>query len=426
MNTSIENNATLSIEELNELERSQYLPLTILLVVIMTIGIFGNLLVVVVYKGKFKRTSARVYILSLAISDLAVCIVGIPYHVLDHSFLLTYTNRHVCKGLSFLIGSCTLSSVFILLVVGLDRFLKVCRPLKKQIVDFGDWKACLIAVFVATVISIPHGILYGHSSVKTDYNNMTGVECYIDDDFQGSVFAVGYLGFNLLFFVFAVIFLIIIYGLICRKIYQQDKLSGEINIRKGNLKACCCFKLEGNDDNAENDEEMDSEKDISEEKDPENRHLQPDSKKLPLNPVRRNKRETMIRHTRPGTNGNKKHSMKITLMMMTITVVFIIAYFPFIIISILDTIYEEFWTDLSGAASLIVDFFLRIYVVNNMANPIIYSFWDDRFRKESIKVLKTLLCCFKSSKSTSELGTGNTQTYTYTRATEEITMKQLN
>ncbi|KAH3709552.1 hypothetical protein DPMN_069016 [Dreissena polymorpha] len=47
------------------------------------IGLLGNACVVVVYKLKFKRSSARVYIISLALADMSVCLVGLPYHIID-------------------------------------------------------------------------------------------------------------------------------------------------------------------------------------------------------------------------------------------------------------------------------------------------------------------------------------------------------
>lgn len=413
---------TLTIEELNEIERLKYLPFKIVLLVLMIIGIVGNLLVIIIYKRKFKRSSARVYIICLAVADLAVCIVGIPYHVLDLTFLLTYTDQNVCKVLSFLIGACTLSSVFILLVVGLDRYLKVCRPLKKQIVDFGDRKACLIAVLIAVVVSIPHGVIYGNSSVKRDSFNVTGVECFIDDQYQGS--AVGYLGFNMLVFILSVIFLIIIYGLIGRKIYQQDKLSGEININK-RKKVCFCCTLDNNekeDDEEENDEEnREAENARKQDNEDENQHLNEKSENKRRNPNVKAVMETMIRHRKPGAKVNEKNTRKITLMMMTITVVFIVAYFPFILISIMDNIDDTLWSDNPDLQSILLDFCLRIYIVNNIANPIIYSFWDQRFRKETVNILRKLFCHSKNSKGKSENSSGNTQAYS--RDTDEVTLK---
>ncbi|XP_060571437.1 orexin receptor type 2-like [Ruditapes philippinarum] len=443
----METKKNITIEELEQLQRSNYLPLTVILVLIMFIGIVGNILVLIIYKRKFTRSSARCYILSLAIADLSVSVVGIPYHVLDLTLILTYTHTNVCRILSFLIGACTLSSVFILLVVGLDRYLKVCRPLKRQIKDFGDRKACLLASFVAIVISFPHGIIYGQSTVPTKLDNLTGVECFISDGYQGSELAVGYLGLNLLVFVMSVIFLIIIYGFICRKIYHHDRMSGEITLEKTKTFCFCCAVPSQDDESTGKNgtSGMDTGKadDIDEtDKDPqcvvkesEIENGEGELLKSKLNDISGNQNSkgaarnscAMVRHVRPGSKAVEKNTMKITLMMLTITVVFIISYLPFIIISILDSTDEDFWADRGIIESVFLDFMLRLYLVNNVANPIIYSFWDHRFRKETKLLLKKLTCCFKrKGGDNADNGNGNSALATsvgFSKCTEAVTLK---
>lgn len=414
-----QNASMVTIEELDRAERLKHIPLVVVLVIMMVVGILGNLLVLVIYKTKFKRSSARCYILSLALIDLCVCLVGIPYHVIDLTLILTYTNTNLCRTLSFLIGACTLGSVFILLVVGLDRFLKVCRPLKKQIIDFGDRKACLIAVMIAVVISIPNGIIYGHSTVVTGVQNLTGVECFIDDEYQASGLAVSYLGFNMLVFVLAVVYLIVIYGFICRKIYRHNN---EITLTK-TKKICFCCSVEQQDGDGGDDAE-----DVNTIKNgPDGKQLK---KKAPINKPERKAAKltsTMIRHTKPGSKADEKNTRKITLMMMTITVVFIIAYLPFIIISIMDSMDDEFWKTLTDTESLLVDLLLRLYLINNVANPIIYSFWDNRFRREASLLLKNMLCCLKQQDRSTQLMNKNkpasSYSCTYSKFTEVVTLQ---
>jgi hypothetical protein len=80
--------------------------------------------------------------------------------------------------------------------------------------------------------------------------------------------------------------------------------------------------------------------------------------------------------------------------MLTITVVFIVSYLPFIIISILDSIDEGFWDGRTIVESVFLDCMLRLYLVNNVTNPVIYSFWDEKFRRETKLLLIRLSCCF--------------------------------
>ncbi|XP_060569516.1 orexin receptor type 2-like [Ruditapes philippinarum] len=394
-----ETTMNVNIVQLNATELLKYLPVTIILLIIMCVGIAGNILVIYIYKSKFKRSSARVYILSLAFADLTVCIFGIPYHVLDLTQILTYPNKYLCKVFSYFIGACTFSSIFILLVVGLDRYLKVCRPLKRQIVDFGDRKACIIAVLVAIAISVPNGIIYGHSSVNTGVNNHTGIECFIDDDYQGSSLVFGYLVFNMFVFLISVVILIIFYTLICRTIYKNDS-NGEITLQNRRKVCLCCYgdaSTGGEDIEMEEAEQINIEnKNVFSE---EEKVIQRPSNKKSLS-TKKNfaRRETLIRHAGRNERKDKENNTrKITLMMMTITIVFIISYLPFMIISVMDNLDETFWDRLTESKAIIFDLLLRIYLINNAANPIIYSFWDFRFRKETAILISKVFCCGKQS-----------------------------
>ena len=108
------------------------------------------------------------------------------------------------------------------------------------------------------------------------------------------------------------------------------------------------------------------------------------SKHESIKPLKSN---ALVRHTTE--EATEKHTRKITLIMLTITVVFIISYLPFIIISLADSADAEYWTDMSEGMAVFVDFMLRFYLINNMANAIIYSFWNERFRRECIVIIRS-------------------------------------
>lgn len=428
-----------TLDELNQLQLIKHLPVLIFYMFLMVIGIVGNLLVLIIYKLRMKRSSARVYILSLALADLSVCIVGIPYHGLDLTRLLNYTFTNVCKVLSFLIGACTLSSVFILLVVGLDRYLKVCRPLKKQIVDFGNRKACVMAAIVAVIIAIPNGVLYGQSKVVKVITEPPGVACFIDDYYIDSTLAIGYFGFNVVVFILSVIFLIIIYGFICGQIYEHDKVSCEISL-KATKTVCFCFTFDAEENVDEIEEDNDKEDEIdmsnllltsnemkpgatsSENQIPETldnkatelqsatesgasiknkpsfKHSEPTALRASNRGLIRDPNMSMTRHRKSPSKNEAKYTKKITLMMFTITIVFIASYLPFIVISIVHATDVTFWAQLSDDSTVFIDFLLRFYLVNNVANPIIYSFWDKKFRREIVRLIRSIICCFTKTR----------------------------
>ena len=176
-----------------------------------------------------------------------MCCVGLPYHTLDLTHLLTYHHTEIRQALSNLSGAANLGSVFVLMVVTVDRFQNVCRPLKKQVVDFGSRRACAIAIISAIIISIPNVIIYGEGSVTKSAQgyNLTGVECFIDDEYAESTFAVAYLGFYILVFIICVLALVVLYTFICREIYRNQAFHSQDYSGNGGCFRCTSANKDG-------------------------------------------------------------------------------------------------------------------------------------------------------------------------------------
>jgi hypothetical protein len=139
-------NVTITLDEINSLEVTSLFPL-FFYATILSVGVLGNALVFIVYSLRYRRSPARVYILFLAAIDFWMCLFGLPYHLLDMTHPYTYTNAPACKVLTFLIATLFHMSIFGLIVIAVDRYLKICRPLGKlQISYFGKKRACGVAI----------------------------------------------------------------------------------------------------------------------------------------------------------------------------------------------------------------------------------------------------------------------------------------
>ncbi|KAL3889958.1 hypothetical protein ACJMK2_002273 [Sinanodonta woodiana] len=469
------------LEEINAAEVQLFLPVIVIYVVIMTVGIIGNIFVLIIYNYKFKRSSSRIFILSLAAMDLMACVFGIPYHILDLINPYTYTNHVACKCLSFLMTFVTLGSIFVLTVVGVDRFFKICRPLKKQVSYFGTRKACGIAILSSLLVSWPNALIYGHSSVpvKVDENNLNGVECFVDDDYKDTMLPIIFIGFNCLVFISTIVVLIVLYSLIYHVIYVREKNQTEIcrSIPKSVLASAdqtpydsSILTIADSVHNSNRDvihqdqgiqllimkdvesqvvgsgevalsetsfqgrkcesvEYLGNISDMSKHANTTGARSVPKAglqKSHPL--IERSATacgsttictpsRTLVaerrRQSAPSTQKERsfvtslrkltshtstvllaeKHTRKITKMMFTITLVFIVSYLPHLCIAILDAVDTHFWDDLSSSELVVCDMLFRTYLINNMANPIIYGFWDVRFRKECIQLIKAIPKC---------------------------------
>lgn len=109
------------LEELNKEEAKQYIGGVVFVSLLMTLGIIGNLHVLIIYTFRMKRSNPRTFILFLTALDFITCTVGMPFVVIDLRNPLTFTLIPACKILRFVNYFVCSSSAFILLVIAIDR-----------------------------------------------------------------------------------------------------------------------------------------------------------------------------------------------------------------------------------------------------------------------------------------------------------------
>ena len=218
--------AGLLLSEINAEEVQMLYPVIVFYALILSIGIIGNVLVLLVYSFRYKRSPARVYILFLATIDFTICLFGLPYHLIDLTHPYTFTNSAACKSLTFIVTTLFHMSIFGLIVIAVDRYLKICHPLGKlQLSYFGRRRACAAAVIAAFALSWPQLILYGPSEMESPLYNVTGYACFIETSYFETNYPFIYIMSTLVVCVGSTIFLIVTYSLICREIYIRYKNS---------------------------------------------------------------------------------------------------------------------------------------------------------------------------------------------------------
>ncbi|KAJ8299212.1 hypothetical protein KUTeg_023272 [Tegillarca granosa] len=80
--------------------------------------------------------------------------------------------------------------------------------------------------------------------------------------------------------------------------------------------------------------------------------------------------------------------MKVTKILFLITALLILTYLPHLILVTIVSCSKGFDEKLGPVGSVIYRIAVRLYYVNNVVNPIIYSFCDKRFRKKCAQLYK--------------------------------------
>ena len=97
-------------------------------------GITGNMLVcLVVCRQRKLRTSTNFYIVNLAMADLAVLILCIPFDVTvqENSYVWPF-GKFLCHIIYPIMTMCTFASVGTLTAIAYNRYTAISRPMRVQ------------------------------------------------------------------------------------------------------------------------------------------------------------------------------------------------------------------------------------------------------------------------------------------------------
>lgn len=127
----------------------EHMSLIVILFLFAIVGIIGNILTIIFYGFKIKKTPTFVLILLLAIVDLIVCFLVFTT-VADLCVNIMFTSEILCKCMYFLDHWLMLSSVMILWVISIHRYRRICRPLRRQLTV----KTAKVSVVATTMFSM--------------------------------------------------------------------------------------------------------------------------------------------------------------------------------------------------------------------------------------------------------------------------------
>lgn len=308
----------LSVEIINaELVHRNMLGV-IFLVILLVIGVFGNVVVIILYSAKFKRgTNYRFYVLFLAVLDTGNCVLGIPWVIVYLLHPVTFPSDILCRGGLFvtftlgMTGSCSLS------LIAFDRYRKICCPLKKQL-NHKNAKYSAFAIVAAVLLAswcVP--FLYENNQLHLSSSNETGYKCYLATNSIANRIAKGYYFILGSAFIMVSIFLTVSYYFIMKKVRFHSK---SFQLPKTSHSSCI------------------------------------------------------------GRRNSNIHTRKTTITFFIITTVFILTTLPHIITGLVFHFDEDLECTMNFTAHSLFNFFYWTVYINNVANPFIYGLSDERFR----------------------------------------------
>ncbi|XP_022330772.2 phe13-bombesin receptor-like [Crassostrea virginica] len=397
--------AVYTLDDWNSEKASVLTVNSVVLGLYLFIGVIGNTMVIYIYNFRMKGSrDDRYFIPHLAVMDLCACVVGAGYAIALNILPLKFNGNELCKALWFLTQSTTMCAAFMLVVIAIQRYLKVVRPFKKQMTIQVKHFSVVAIVFLSLFLSLPCLLFYGDVTIENHAVNLTGHRCGANPSSDRTALSL----YNAILFVTAVTGLLVIcslYIMVARTIYKQHKF------RRRHSSATSAFKRSDRDSMdwdppSESGSVQTRQKAMRDSLDldspflsdappsPGNEESIPSQNSaflsVPLTPTEKI-RSSFSEFQKKAIPNVRKHfgTHRCSWMFMLIAVVFVLSFIPRITLNVLESVDEYFWAKLSDKEISIYLFFYHFYLVNNISNPFFYGLFDQALRKE----LRKVCCC---------------------------------
>ncbi|XP_046570768.1 orexin/Hypocretin receptor type 1-like [Haliotis rubra] len=405
-----DDNSTMYLHQYDDMYALKYRPAIVFVAVCMLVGVVGNSLVCYVYLRKFKPSTTRCFIVTLAILDILNCSLSIPLKIVQMRYHATFGLSNFCRVSTMTVTLFSLASAGVLLPVAVDRYLKICKPFVRQMTIFHAKAGCGAACAAALVLTIPPAIIHGPTIHSLPQANATF--CYLADGEGGTRPHLIYSCVQICLFVVTAGALVVMYTCIWHKLYKQKKafrqriIAGILNTPKHNnttrstdgtsdkgkgirsarqsfrkVSPSTAFGDVSNSNHGFDDSSETSCSDVN------------DTSAKPQTRCA-DKCSNIVTSTRNKASKPQSgpRALKTTFMLFIITAVFIISFLPHLILMIASFVKSNFEDSLQGAGIITYNIFLRSYFLNSAFNCIVYSFCNERFRNETKNLV---VSCFR-------------------------------
>ncbi|XP_041361313.1 gastrin/cholecystokinin type B receptor-like [Gigantopelta aegis] len=394
------------VEEINNKEALKLIIPIIFTAIMMVIGVIGNSLVIYIYNFRWHKTTTKLFVTTLAILDLVNCVITMPTEIVVLRNFYYLDAPGFCRLSRFSTFWMNNNSAVVLLIISIDRFIKICLPTRQSFSYRAAKIACVLSVLVGLAVSWPGLVLYGNYVVliPTKHGVMKFIMCNVQNHMTDTWYPFAYYIYLWVGFLSTALVMVILYVLIGVQIWgrkaRTDKRSNSAQLTTFQFKHKPPHVLPGTGkaDSMDNITSSSTETSPSADQTSPSELSNDDVFHPPEKPEPSRTKKGQPRG-RLGTLPSLKISKsgiqagKATLMLFVITLVYIISFLPFLVITVMRTLSGPLWYgQLSDTEKVVVNLFLRSYLISNTANPLIYGFCNAQFRRECVRLFHRLTC----------------------------------
>lgn len=425
MNFTSMNTSQLLAIKVNEKLKTAFLPVTIFFGIEAFTGFVGNILIIYVYGKRYMHSNFRYFVIFLAIYDLSSCVTTLPGEIYTQMNWYNFEYDWLCKVKSFFNVVTVWGSAFTLLILTYDRCRKLSMPLQRHMRQSVAFRLCMGGICLSLFVAAPVLILWGRQThvLNVDGLKMNVTICEKSEIYEKEIYPFIYIvcvytfPIGIMTTTMCVLNLVVARSLFCNSsmnvgrsdrivTYQNStqrpqttnvsrakpidtKKSRDITLNK----RYCMKNLELLSDVIVDSTYKWTKRNTPLVLLPLNRLSHSEDNKPVFGAANKTNRargrcsvsvsmskdkivSSIIRHD------NKVNQMRRkTILMLILTSVFVITLSIYmVLISLIARKDTEIWK-LSNTEKVTYLFFLRLYFINSVVNPLLYGLADPRFRQ---------------------------------------------
>ncbi|XP_043248768.1 growth hormone secretagogue receptor type 1 [Colletes gigas] len=206
----------------------------VLCIIVMILGIIGNLMVpLVVFRGKDMRNSTNIFLVNLSFADLCVLLICTPTVLVEVNYgpQVWPLGEHMCKAVPFVELTVAHASVLTILAISFERYYAICEPLRAGYVCTKARATflCMLAWVAAALCTSPiiwvsqyREMPVNETRSDQDSRNFVPVCLTMADNTATIVF---FLLLVLLFYIVPLLILLMLYAFIIRHLMPDPSTS---------------------------------------------------------------------------------------------------------------------------------------------------------------------------------------------------------
>jgi len=150
------------------------------IVVIMVLTLIGNVAIILVLtcsNYRIRNNRVNIFIINLAVGDLAVCFITMTTEILFVAFGEWVLGGAGCKLLTYIQVVTLSSTTFILAAMAFDRYLAICKPLKFTTTNSRARRMIVISWIISFVVSVPQLFIFVQTADGVHSDNTPRYVC---------------------------------------------------------------------------------------------------------------------------------------------------------------------------------------------------------------------------------------------------------